>query len=159
MELFPCLVDMRFKGVRVDTKKAETLGLDLKKRRESIIKGIKRRTGVSLEIWAADSVEKLLHKLKITDYTSTPKSGRVSLSKSYLESHPNVYLKLIDIDPNIYMVRVWLARALSDTDYKKSLLLLEEAISISPSQNDAYREIIRIAQTYCFDLVCFTKFC
>ena len=95
MELFPCLVDMRFKGVRVDTEKAKTLGLDLKKRRESIIKGIIRRTGVSIEIWAADSIEKLLHKLKITDYTSTPKSGRVSLSKSYLESHPNVYLKLI----------------------------------------------------------------
>ena len=95
MELFPCLVDMRFKGVRVDTKKAKTLGLDLKKRRESIIKGIKRRTGVSIEIWAADSVEKLLHKLNITDYTSTPKSGRVSLSKNYLESHPNVYLRLI----------------------------------------------------------------
>ena len=37
----------------------------------------------------------MLHKLKITDYTSTPKSGRVSLSKSYLESHPNIYLRLI----------------------------------------------------------------
>ena len=95
MELFPCLVDMRFKGVRVDTKKAKTLGLDLEKRRKSIIKGIKRRTGVLIEIWAADSVEKLLHKLNITDYKSTPKSGRVSLSKSYLESHSNIYLRLI----------------------------------------------------------------
>ena len=64
MELFPCLVDMRFKGVRVDIKKAKTLGLDLKKRRESIIKGIERRTGVSVEIWAADSVEKLLDQIK-----------------------------------------------------------------------------------------------
>ena len=95
MELFPCLVAMRFKGVRVDTKKAKTLGLDLKKRRDGLVKGIKRRTGVSVEIWAADSVARLLHKLKITDYTSTPKSGRVSLSKNYLESHPNVYLRLI----------------------------------------------------------------
>ena len=95
MELFPCLVDMRFKGVRVDTKKAKTLGLDLKKRKDSIIKGIKRRTGLSIELWAADSVAKLLHKLNITDYTSTPKSGRVSLSKSYLESHSNIYLRLI----------------------------------------------------------------
>ena len=95
MELFPCLVDMRFKGVRVDTKKAKTLGLDLKKRRENIIKGIKRRTGVLVEIWAADSVAKLLQKLNITDYKSTPKSGRVSLSKNYLESHSNVYLRLI----------------------------------------------------------------
>ena len=95
MELFPCLVDMRFKGVRVDTKKAKTLGLDLKKRRDSLVKGIKRRTGVLVEIWAADSVAKLLQKLNITDYKSTPKSGRVSLSKNYLESHSNVYLRLI----------------------------------------------------------------
>ena len=55
-----------------------------------------------------------------------------------------VYLKLIDIDPNIYMVRVWLARALSDNDYKKSLEHLHEAIKLSPANEEAYREMIRI---------------
>ena len=95
MELFPCLVDMRFKGVRVDTSKAKTLGKDLKKRQDSIIKYIKKRTGIKIELWAADSIQKLLDKLGIKDYKTTPKSGRVSLSKNYLESHPNIYLKLI----------------------------------------------------------------
>ena len=55
-----------------------------------------------------------------------------------------VYLKLIDIDPNIYMVRVWLAKALSDNDYKKSLEHLHEAIKLSPANEEAYREMIRI---------------
>ena len=55
-----------------------------------------------------------------------------------------VYLKLIDIDPNIYMARVWLARALSDNDYKKSLEHLHEAIKLSPANEEAYREMIRI---------------
>ena len=55
-----------------------------------------------------------------------------------------VYLKLIDIDPNIYMVRVWLAKALSDNDYKKSLEHLNEAIKLSPANEEAYREMIRI---------------
>ena len=95
MELFPCLVDMRFKGVRVDTAKAKTLGTDLNKRKTSIIKGIQKRTGIKIEIWAADSIHKLLIKLDIKDYKTTPKSKRPSLSKSYLESHPNIYLRLI----------------------------------------------------------------
>ena len=55
-----------------------------------------------------------------------------------------IYLKLIDIDPNIYMVRVWLAKALSDNDYKKSLEHLHEAIKLSPANEKAYREMIRI---------------
>jgi len=94
-ELFPCLVDMRFKGVRVDTEKAKTLGADLNKRKIGIIKGIQKRTGVKVEIWAADSIHKLLIKLNIKDYKITPKSKRPSLSKNYLESHPNIYLRLI----------------------------------------------------------------
>ena len=95
MELFPCLVDMRFTGVRVDKDKAKTLKKDLEKRRDRIIEGIKRRTSLKIEIWAADSIHQLLKKLNITDYKITPKSKRPSLSKNYLESHPNGYLQLI----------------------------------------------------------------
>ena len=93
--LFPCLVDMRFNGVRVDTEKAKTLGMDLNKRKNNIIKGIKKRTGIAIEIWAASSIQKLLDQQGITDFKKTPKSGRASLSKNYLESHSNIYLKLI----------------------------------------------------------------
>jgi DNA polymerase I-like protein with 3'-5' exonuclease and polymerase domains len=93
--LFPCLVDMRFKGVRIDEKKAETLGKDLEKRKERIVRGIKKRTGIPVEIWAAKSIQELLVQQDIKDYKKTPKSGQVSLSKSYLESHSNIYLRLI----------------------------------------------------------------
>ena len=93
--LFPCLVDMRFNGVRVDTEKAKTLGKDLNKRKNNIIEGIKKRTGIAVEIWAASSVQKLLDQQGIKDYKKTPKSGRASLSKDYLESHSNIYLRLI----------------------------------------------------------------
>ena len=93
--LFPCLVDMRFKGVRIDETKAKTLGKDLGKRRDRIIKHIKKRTGIAVEIWAADSIQKLLDQQNIKDYKKTPKSGRASLSKDYLEFHSNPYLRLI----------------------------------------------------------------
>ena len=93
--LFPCLVDMRFTGVRINEKRAKTLGKDLEKRRDRIIRGIKKRIGVAVEIWAANSVQKLLDQQGIKDYKKTPKSGRASLSKDYLESHSNIYLRLI----------------------------------------------------------------
>jgi DNA polymerase I-like protein with 3'-5' exonuclease and polymerase domains len=94
-KLFPCLVDMRFKGVRVDKKKSEALGDKLKSKQTNIVKGIKRRTGVDVSIWAADSIKGLLDHQKITDYKITEKTKRPMLSKQWLESHPNKYLKLI----------------------------------------------------------------
>ena len=93
--LFPCLVEMRFKGVRVDEQKAKLLGGDLKKEQAKIIETIKKETKISVDIWAADSIQPLLEQQKITDYKVTPKTGRVSITKSYLESHSNKYLKMI----------------------------------------------------------------
>ena len=93
--LFPCLVEMRFKGVRVDEEKAKLLGGELKKEQAKIIEAIKKETKISVDIWAADSIQPLLEQQKITDYKVTPKTGRVSITKSYLESHPNKYLKMI----------------------------------------------------------------
>ena len=55
-----------------------------------------------------------------------------------------VYLKLLDIDPEIYMVQVWVAKALSDDDYNKSLEHLIKAISLSPANEEAYREMLLI---------------
>ena len=94
-KLFPCLVDMRFKGVRVDEEKAKTFGETLKKEQAQILKQIKEETGIDVDMWAADSIQPLLDHQKITDYKITPKTGRASITKLYLESHPNKYLKMI----------------------------------------------------------------
>jgi DNA polymerase I-like protein with 3'-5' exonuclease and polymerase domains len=94
-KLFPCLVDMRFKGVRVDEEAAKTLGEELKQEIEEILKQIKKETRVTVDIWAADSIIPLLEQQKITDYKKTPKTGRPSITKLYLETHPNKYLNLI----------------------------------------------------------------
>ena len=45
-KLFPCLVDMKFKGVKIDVEKAKTLGKLLEKRRDNLVKIIKKRTGI-----------------------------------------------------------------------------------------------------------------
>jgi len=94
-KLFPCLVDMKFKGVRIDTQKAEKLGKLLEKRRDNLLKIIKARTGVDVEIWASASIKKLLDQQRITDYQKTPKSGMPQLPKNYLKTHSNRFLRMI----------------------------------------------------------------
>ena len=94
-ELFPCLVDMRFKGVRINVEAAKKFGERLKKTKNNVIDHIKRRTGIKIEIWAASSIKKLLDKLKIKDYKSTPKSKLPQLPKDYLKTHKNHFIRLI----------------------------------------------------------------
>ena len=94
-KLFPCLVDMKFKGVKIDAQKAKIFGKSLEKRRDNLVKIIKNKTGIDVDIWASASIKKLLDQQKITDYKKTPKSGMPQLPKNYLKTHPNRFLRMI----------------------------------------------------------------
>ena len=65
-KLFPCLVDMRFKGVRVDLEHAAKLKKNLIVRENKILSKIKELTGIDVEIHAARSIAKAFDKLKLT---------------------------------------------------------------------------------------------
>ena len=93
-KLFPCLVDMKFKGVKIDVEKARAFGKRLGETKTNIINYIERRTGIKIEMWAASSIKALLDHQKITDYKKT-KAGLPQLPKDYLSSHKNKYLRLI----------------------------------------------------------------
>ena len=94
-KLFPCLVDMKFKGVKIDVEKAKAFGKRLEKTKNNIINYIARKTNIRIEIWAASSIKALLDHQDINDYTKTPKSGMPQLPKNYLSTHKNKYLRLI----------------------------------------------------------------
>ena len=94
-KLFPCLVDMKFKGVKIDVEKARVLGKRLEKRKDNLIKIIKARTGVEVQIWAASSLKNLLDNQEIKDYTKTPKSGMPQLPGDYLKKHKNRFLRFV----------------------------------------------------------------
>ena len=94
-KLFLCLVDMKFKGVRIDVAKAIEFGRHLKKRREQILKAIESLTTVRVDIWAATSIKKLLDHLHIKDYKVTPKSKMPQLPKDYLRTHENRFLRMV----------------------------------------------------------------
>ena len=94
-KLFPCLVDMKFKGVRIDVQKAKRLGKFLEGRRDKLLNIIKEKTNVDVQIWAAASIKKLLENQKITDYKTTPKSEMPQLPKDFLRTHKNRFLRFV----------------------------------------------------------------
>ncbi len=54
-----------------------------------------------------------------------------------------VYLMYNKIDNRNYLNLIWLARAISDDDLNLSNEYLKKAINLSPTSEDAYREILR----------------
>jgi len=94
-KLFLCLVDMKFKGVRIDVEKATAFGKHLKKRKDQILKAIESITTIKVDIWAAASIKNLLDHLCIKDYKVTPKSKMPQLPKDYLKTHNNKCLRMI----------------------------------------------------------------
>ena len=87
-ELFPCLVDMKFKGVCVDVQGAHTLKKDLASQEDILIQAVKKETGIDTQIWAARSIAQVFDKLKL-DYDRTEKSHAPSFTKNFLQNHPH----------------------------------------------------------------------
>ena len=87
-KLFPCLVDMRFKGVRVDLEKASKIKNNLIDQEKKLLFKIKELTGVNVELWAAASIAKAFDALKLP-YDKTEKTGAPSFTRNFLANHPH----------------------------------------------------------------------
>ena len=92
--LFPCLLDMKTKGVRVDLPKAEKIKKDLQKKEDFLLFQIKKDTGVDVDIWAAVSVAKAFDKLDIR-YERTAKSDQPKFDKNFLSTHKHPLAKMV----------------------------------------------------------------
>ena len=93
-ELFPCLVEMKFRGVRVDVQKAHTMKQELAQQEATLIQKVKKDTGIETQIWAARSIAQVFDKLKL-DYDRTEKTSAPSFTKNFLQNHPHPLVKLI----------------------------------------------------------------
>ena len=93
-ELFPCLVDMRFLGVRVDTQAAYELKQQLLTEEKECLHKVKKETSIDVQIWAARSIEKVFQKLNLP-YDLTAKTNSPSFTKNFLQNHPHPLVKLI----------------------------------------------------------------
>ena len=87
-QLFPCLIDMKFKGVRVDVQKAHTIKKQLASQEESLLLEVKKDTGIEPQIWAARSIAKVFDKLGLS-YVRTAKTQAPSFTKNFLQEHKN----------------------------------------------------------------------
>ena len=92
--LFPCLVDMKFKGVRVDVAKAEATKAQLIDAEKEMHRDIQKLAGFDVEIWAAASIAKAFDIVKLP-YDRTEK-GAPSFTKNFLATHPAELPKLIN---------------------------------------------------------------
>jgi len=92
--LFPCLVDMRFLGVRVDIQAANELKDKLSSEEKECLLKVKKETGVDTQIWAARSIEKVFDKLHLP-FDRTEKTNSPSFTKNFLQNHPHPVVKLI----------------------------------------------------------------
>jgi len=93
-DLFPCLVDMRFKGVRVDAERALSLKKELQSKEESLLLEVKNQTGIDPQIWAARSIAKVFDKLGL-EYSRTEKSDAPSFTKNFLSEHQHPLVQKI----------------------------------------------------------------
>jgi len=93
-QLFPCLIDMKFKGVCVDVERAHKLKKQLSQQEESLLLQVKKETGIDVQIWAARSIAKVFDKLSLT-YATTEKTGSPSFTKNFLSTHNHPVVKSI----------------------------------------------------------------
>ena len=100
IDLIPCMLDMRTKGVRVDLEKAE-LNKKMLREQSKYLRGVlEKEAGMEVDIWASASIQKMFDKLKL-EYPRTEK-GAPSFTKSFLNEHPakiaQVLVKLREFD-------------------------------------------------------------
>jgi|TARA_S200002703_G_scaffold87232_1_gene75083 DNA polymerase I-like protein with 3'-5' exonuclease and polymerase domains len=87
-ELFPCLVDMRFLGVRVDIEAAHALKQELVQEEKLCLQKVKTETGIDTQIWAARSIAQVFEKLSLP-FDRTEKTQAPSFTKNFLQNHPH----------------------------------------------------------------------
>jgi DNA polymerase I-like protein with 3'-5' exonuclease and polymerase domains len=93
-QLFPCLTDMKFKGVRVDVEKAKLLKQQLTNQEQEILLKVKQETGIEPQIWAARSIATVFDKLDL-HYERTEKSLAPSFTKNFLQEHKHPIVQMI----------------------------------------------------------------
>ena len=85
-DLLPLLIEMRWRGVRVDENAADEKSHYLKGEEKKLLDQIKKDYGVPIEVWNARSIAKAFDSAGLT-YPRTPKSNQPSFTAQWLEGH------------------------------------------------------------------------
>tara|TARA_R110000824_G_scaffold82976_1_gene208062 strand:+ start:1907 stop:3766 length:1860 start_codon:yes stop_codon:yes gene_type:complete len=91
--LIPLLLEMRWRGVRVDEQKAEDVSKNLSLQEQKLHIEIKRKYGEDVNLWANASLQKVFDKNNLA-YPRTEK-GMPSFQRQWLESHEHELPQMI----------------------------------------------------------------
>ena len=94
-ELFPCLVKMKSRGVKVDLNHAEHVSKQLEKQEAKFKKVIHDKVGFVPELWAARSIAKVFDQLNL-EYPKTEKTKPPSFKKHFLKNHEDYTISSIN---------------------------------------------------------------
>ena len=94
-ELFPCLVEMKSRGVKVDLDHAERVSKQLEKQEKTFKNAIHDDVGFVPDLWAARSIAKVFDQLKL-EYPKTEKTKAPSFKKNFLKNHEEYTINLIN---------------------------------------------------------------
>lgn len=92
-DLIPLLLEMRWRGVRVDVKRAEELYERFIKQEKEYTKQIQKLTGRPIDIWSADSCAANLESASVSFRTTS--TGKPSFEDEWLASHSHEVPQLI----------------------------------------------------------------
>ena len=92
-KLIPLLLEMRWRGVRVDEQKAEEVSKNLSLQEQKLHVEIKRKYGEDVNLWANASLQKIFDKNNLP-YPRTEK-GMPSFQRQWLESHEHELPQMI----------------------------------------------------------------
>jgi DNA polymerase I-like protein with 3'-5' exonuclease and polymerase domains len=98
-DLLRLLLEMRWKGVRVDLEKAEKTKKFFKSEEEKIYQNIKKETGIDIgssDIYAAASLQKIFDKLG-EKYELTEKNKQAKISNTLMKESQNPLIQSISI--------------------------------------------------------------
>ena len=93
LDVLPVLIDMTWKGVRIDKNRVERTRDFLLKEEKAMLAKIKHLTGMNVEVWAAQSLAKAFDTVGI-NYPKTEK-GAPSFTRSFLSDHTHELPKMI----------------------------------------------------------------
>ena len=92
-DLLPCLIEMTWKGIRVDLDRADQTQNILRNDEKNIMAELKTLTGLSLDIWSAQSLETAFKEQQLP-YPKTEK-GKASFTKEFLTQHTHKIPQLV----------------------------------------------------------------
>ena len=94
-DVLPCVVDMKWKGVRINEDQVDIIEKKYKKTYDECLKSVEKKTGIFPEVWAARSIAKVCEKLGVKDMTRTEKTNAPSFTKNYLSNHKHRLIRNI----------------------------------------------------------------